>query len=191
MASIFKHKPTGKTIRPDKSWKDERGVLHASNWQIWDADYKTSMGIVEIVLESPPDSRLYNWSHKDDGTINKTAKALTDVNSVDRDGKPVLDADGNQRITWGVKSLLKQAVKKQQGSLLSQTDWAVIRKADKGTAIPSNIQTWRDAIRTKATEMETAIDNASNTAAIEALFVAYDKDGKKTGILYDWPVLGS
>ena len=191
MASIFKHKPTGKTIQPNRSWRDERGVLHASNWEIWDADYKTSMGIVEIVLEDPPDSRLYNWSHKDDGTINKTAKALTDVNSVDRDGKPVLDADGNQRITWGVKSLLKQAVKKQQGSLLSQTDWAVIRKADKGTAIPSNIQTWRDAIRTKATEMETAIDNASNTAAIEALFIAYDNDGKKTGILYDWPVLGS
>ena len=191
MASIFKHKPTGKTIQPNRSWRDERGVLHASNWEIWDADYKTSMGIVEIVLEDPPDSRLYNWSHKDDGTINKTAKALTDVNSVDRDGKPVLDADGNQRITWGLKSLLKQAVKKQQGSLLSQTDWAVIRKADKGTAIPSNIQTWRDAIRTKATEMETAIDNASNTAAIEALFIAYDKDGKKTGILYDWPVLGS
>ena len=191
MASIFKHKPTGKTIQPNRSWRDERGVLHASNWEIWDADYKTSMGIVEIVLEDPPDSRLYNWSHKDDGTINKTANALTDVNSVDRDGKPVLDADGNQRITWGVKSLLKQAVKKQQGSLLSQTDWAVIRKADKGTAIPSNIQTWRDAIRTKATEMETAIDNASNTAAIEALFIAYDKDGKKTGILYDWPVLGS
>ena len=191
MASIFKHKPTGKTIQPNRSWRDERGVLHASNWEIWDADYKTSMGIVEIVLEDPPDSRLYNWSHKDDGTINKTAKALPDVNSVDRDGKPVLDADGNQRITWGVKSLLKQAVKKQQGSLLSQTDWAVIRKADKGTAIPSNIQTWRDAIRTKATEMETAIDNASNTAAIEALFIAYDKDGKKTGILYDWPVLGS
>ena len=191
MASIFKHKPTGKTIQPNRSWRDEKGVLHASNWEIWDADYKTSMGIVEIVLEDPPDSRLYNWSHKDDGTINKTAKALTDVNSVDRDGKPVLDADGNQRITWGVKSLLKQAVKKQQGSLLSQTDWAVIRKADKGTAIPSNIQTWRDAIRTKATEMETAIDNASNTAAIEALFIAYDKDGKKTGILYDWPVLGS
>ena len=191
MASIFKHKPTGKTIQPNRSWRDEKGVLHASNWEIWDTDYKTSMGIVETVLEDPPDSRLYNWSHKDDGTINKTAKALTDVNSVDRDGKPVLDADGNQRITWGVKSLLKQAVKKQQGSLLSQTDWAVIRKADKGTAIPSNIQTWRDAIRTKATEMETAIDNASNTAAIEALFIAYDKDGKKTGILYDWPVLGS
>ena len=36
---------------------------------------------------------------------------------------------------------LKQEVKSQQGSLLSQTDWYIVRKADKGTVIPNNIQT--------------------------------------------------
>ena len=79
--------------------------------------------------------------------------------------------------------------------MLSQTDWYIVRKADKDTAIPSNVQTWRDAIRTKATEMETAIDNAADTDAVAALFLAYttNEDGSQTksGILYDWPVLGS
>jgi len=93
-----------------------------------------------------------------------------------------------------VKSELKAEVKRQQGSLLSQTDWAVVRKADKSTAIPSNIQTWRDAIRTKATAMENAIDGAADTAAVAALFVTYttNEDGSvtKSGILYDWPELG-
>ena len=56
-----------------------------------------------------------------------------------------------------LKYNLKQEVKTQQGSLLSQTDWVVVRKADNDTAIPSNIATWRAAIRTKATEMETAM----------------------------------
>jgi len=105
----------------------------------------------------------------------------------------VLDADGNQIIIPGVKTKLKNEIKKQQETLLFQTDWAVVRKADKGTAIPSNIQTWRDAIRTKATEMETAIDNAADTAAVEALFITYTTDSggntTKSGILYDWPEL--
>ena len=45
-------------------------------------------------------------------------------------------------------------MKEQQASLLAQTDWAVVRKADTDKAIPSNIATWRAAIRTKATAME-------------------------------------
>ena len=55
----------------------------------------------------------------------------------------------------------------------------------------NNIQTWRDAIRTKATEMETAIDNCSSVEDIAKLWVVHDKDGNKSGILYDWPELGS
>jgi len=43
--------------------------------------------------------------------------------------------------------------------------------------------------------MKSAIDGAANTAAIEALFVVYteDSDGEiiKSGILYDWPELGT
>ena len=109
---------------------------------------------------------------------------------MDGDGNAVNDDDGNQIMQPGVRSDLKAEVKSQQGSLLAQTDWAVVRKADKGTAIPSNIQTYRDAIRTKATAMESAIDGAANTDAVAALFVTYDKDGNKSGILYDWPELG-
>ena len=91
----------------------------------------------------------------------------------------------------GVKSQLKQAVDTQQGSLLAETDWAVVRKADNATAIPSNIQTYRDAIRTKGDAMVSAIDGAANTAAVEALFVVYEVGGTtiKSGILYDWPLL--
>ena len=100
------------------------------------------------------------------------------------------DTGSGDDLVLGVKSNLKQEVKNQQGALLAQTDWTVVRKADKGTAIPSNIQTWRDAIRTKATEMENAIDACSSVDDIAKLWVEYDEDGKKSGILYDWPELG-
>ena len=188
------YKVNGQTIRPGRAWKDAAGPLQPKNWQIWSEDEKKAAGISEVVMQSFPDQRLYTSSHNADGSVASTVKALADVNAVDKDGKAILDSDGNQVVTPGVKSSLKNEVKNQQASLLFQTDWAVVRKADKGTAIPSNIQTWRDAIRTKATEMETAIDNAANTDAVEALFVKWttDSDGKttKSGILYDWPELG-
>ena len=193
MASIFKHEPTGQTIRPGKSWRDENRTQQPGNWQIWDADYKASMGIVEIVLENPPDSRFYRWSQNADGTINKTAKSLDDVNTVDRDGNPVLDGDGKQHVTQGVKSSLKEAVNSQQGSLLIQTDWMYIRKVDKVVEIPAHIQTWRDAIRVQGDAMKVAIDAVLTTEEMAALFVKYttNEDGSQTksGILYDWPEL--
>ena len=168
MASIFQHKATNQTIYEGTSWKDENSILHPPNWEVWSAEKKTAMGITEIVRESPPDRRLYTFTYNADGTINKTPKDLA-----------------------GVKSQLKKIANTEQHSLLGQTDWYFTRKDDKGTAIPSNVQTWRDAIRTKGDAMESAIDGAANIDAVEALFVVYESDGKtvKSGVLYDWPEL--
>ena len=99
------------------------------------------------------------------------------------------DADGNTVKVKGIRQEYIDKVKEQQGQLLSQTDWAVIRKADAGTDIPTKIATWRAAIRTKATEMEKAITDAKDMDAFKALFLSYDKDGKKSGILFDFPEL--
>jgi hypothetical protein len=169
---MFKHHNI--TITPGKAWTASDGTQHPSNWHLWGSEDRKKWAVTEIVEDRPPDSRLYKWSMDSNGKITSTAKDLDDSGDV-----------------LGVKSTLKNAVKNQQGSLLSQSDWAIIRKADKGTAIPSNIQTWRDAIRAKATEMENAIDSASDTDAVAALFVSTDKDGKQSGILYDWPELGA
>ena len=166
-------------IIPGKGFVDTNGVRHPSNWHIWSDEEKTKLGIKEIIPEVKPDSRLYSWTMDSDGKIqNKKAKELDDSGS------------GDTKVL-GLKSQLKNEVKEQQGSLLNETDWYIIRKADKGTAIPSNVQTWRDAIRTKATEMENAIDNCSSVDDIAKLWVETDKDGKRSGILYDWPSLGS
>ena len=190
---MWKHTPTDKNVRAGKGWTDENGIQHPANWHVWSVAEKTAAGLVEAIPDSPPDSRLYHWSQNADGTISSTAKNLDDVNEVDEDGVAILDNDGVQLITLGVKSNLKGGVKSQQGSLLTQTDWAVTRLSEKATAIPANIVTWRDAIRLKATEMEDAIDGAADTAAVEALFLVYtlneDDTVTKTGVLFDWPEL--
>ena len=171
---MFKYKT--QTLKPNRAWTDDNGITHPRNWHIWSTEEKTAAGVTEVIEDTPPDSRLYTWSMDRDGKITSTAKALDDAGSGDD-------------LVLGVKSTLKNKVKSQQGSLLAQTDWAVVRKSEKGTAIPSNIATWRDAIRTKATAMEEAIDGAADTAAVAALFLSWDADGNKSGILYDWPIL--
>ena len=154
----------GQTIREGRTWLSDDGIQQSPQWNIWSSDEKEAAGLVEIIPEAAPDDRFYRWTQNPDGTINKTAKDLADV-----------------------KLSFKRQVKLQQGSLLTQTDWVIIRKADAGTAVPSDIQTWRDEIRAKATEMEEAIDDAVDTDALVALLLVLDSDGNKTGILYDWP----
>ncbi len=184
-----------KTIREHKSWTDDNGITHPKNWHIWSADDKAAAGLVEIIPDSPPDSRLYNWSQNADGTISSTAKPLEDVNEVDENGDPLLDDDGVRVVTKGVKSNLIEQVRTQQGSLLSQTDWAFVRKVDTAVAVPANIQTWRDEIRLAAAAMEDQITQAVDIDAVAALFLTYttEDDGSitKSGVLYDWPELGN
>jgi hypothetical protein len=166
-------------ITPGKPWTDTNGIKHPSNWHTWSDAEKKKHSIKEIISESAPDSRLYSWTIDSNGKIkNKKAKKLTDTGS------------GESKVL-GVKSELIKSVKDQQGSLLSKTDWYIIRKADKGTAIPSNVQTWRDAIRTKAASMEDAIKACSKIDDVEKLWAVYNEDGSlKSGVLYDWPGLG-
>ena len=189
---MWREKSTGNLVNAGSSWTSADGITHPRNWHIWSIDEKKAAGLEEIIPDPIPNSITWWWTQAADGKVTKTAKELDDVNVTNAiTGELLKDEKGNQRVTLGVKSVLIDQVKHRQGGLLAQTDWAFIRKADKGTAIPSNIQTYRDAIRTKATEMENAINGAADTAAIEALFLVWDSEGNKTGILYDWPELGS
>jgi hypothetical protein len=193
MTSIFKccH---GQIIKPGKAWTDQTGVQHPASWHTYSAERKADLGITEIVQQPAPDSRLYNWSYNDDGTVNATAKSLDDINEVDENGDPLLDEKGQQVIRLGVKSTLIAEVKAQQGALLTQTDWAIIRKIDTNIEVPAAIQLWRNEIRLAAAAMEDQITQAATTDAIAALFVTYtsNPDGSvtKTGVLFDWPELG-
>ncbi len=170
---------------------------------IWTDAQRKDLGILPIVISgSHLDTNYYiEKNHSDaiagDGNsvirtigVKAADRALADVNEVWTqseidDGQapggtsandPKLDKDGNQIITRGLKYQAIQKVKKQQAGFLSQTDWYIIRKADAGTAIPSNIQTWRNAIRSDATDIETAITNAADMNA----FIALHTDTYKT-----------
>ena len=144
-------------------------VNYPANWlRLSTADEKTALGITEVADSPTYDSRFY-WG---DGT----AKTLTDTNEVDENGDPVLDENGDQVVTLGVKSVLKAQEKVTAGSLLAKYDWYVVRKAEKSTAIPTAITTYRDAIRTACTTRETEITNCADTAALVTLY-SFKDDG--------------
>jgi len=137
---------------------------------IWTDEQRKELGIVPIVISgSHLDTKYYiEHNHSDaiseDGNsvirtigVKAAEHKLEDIDVVDEEGEPLLDRDGVQRITRGLKYNAIQKVKQQQGYFLTRTDWYIIRKADNGTTIPSDIQTWRDAIRTDATRIENAI----------------------------------
>ena len=55
------------------------------------------------------------------------------------------------------------------GTLLGKYDWYVVRKSEKTTAIPSNVSTYRDAVRTTCATRETEINASANVEALKAL----------------------
>ena len=61
-----------------------------------------------------------------------------------------------------LKSSLVSQAKSQANSLLSSTDWMVIRKAERGIEIPAETLEARNTIITRVDEIETEIDQLSS-----------------------------
>jgi hypothetical protein len=167
----------------------------------WSAEQLAANGIYEVVYDNTnlKDDRFYiNGAESftfasDTVTASYTAavgKTLDDVNEVDEDGNAILDNDGVQLVTPGLKTNEKNQIKAQAANLLQSTDWYVVRHAESETAIPANVSTFRTAVRTKSNEMETAIDGAASAEALEALFTyTTGADDVTSRPLGEWPKL--
>ena len=170
----------GKPLAVDVAFS-HNDINYPANWlRLSTADEKTALGITEVADAPTYDNRFY-WG-------DVPAKTLTDTNEVDENGDPLLDSEGNQVITLGVKSVLKAQEKATAGSLLARYDWYVVRKAEKSTAIPTAITTYRDAVRTACNTRETEIDNCADTAALVTLYGSTETDGVYTPNMTQYPV---
>ena len=162
-----------KALRQNSSF-EIGGTVYPSNWlQRSTEDEKTAVGITWVDDPVRADDRFY-WNG--DATL---PKALEDVDAVDEDGNPLyvqeldnsdplnpvmVDTD-EQLVTRGLKYTWKAQVKDTAGKMLAQTDWMVIRKAERDVAIPADVVTQRAAIVTECTRLETAITAAADMDA--------------------------
>ena len=174
----------------------------AAIFTVWTESERNAIGIYTIEIDETNRKNEEYYINTDitytyDSSAKKvkgtygtaTAKAHADTKWTQSEidaGKAPEGADTNTVKTEGLKTILIRAIKLQVKSILNETDWYVTRKAEKSTAIPSAITTYRDAVRTKQAAMETAITNAADTAAIETL---YTRDSNGDRPLGDLPTL--
>ena len=181
-------KYSGRIIRVGKAWVDNNGTQYPAVWSNYSADEKAAIGLTWEDDVAPHDNRFY-WGRDADGKL--IPRSITDINEVDEDNKPILDTDGNQLVTKGLKTLAIETAKTQAASLLAPYDWQVIKATEvESYSVPSNVTTYRAAVRTASNNIETAITNAADLAAFMALYdTPVDSDGEPTGNapINDWP----
>ena len=179
-----------KILQPGKEWKDAENRLHPKTWMRYSDASKKRYGIVwedDHASQAPYDNRFYKGRNGDGDLI---PKSLTDINEVDSDNNAIKGPDGKQVITPGLKTIWVENTKRTANEKLAVHDWYIVRNAEKSTAIPSSITTYRDAVRTKCAEIETALNGAADLASFMALFEdVRNSDGslKTIAKINDWP----
>ena len=168
----------------------------------WTNAEREAIGLYEVVFNNTKkkDEEYYTNTNQtftydaDAGTVtatygDATAKAHADTLFTSDDEDNGLGTEGEVKVK-GLKTVKIETLKKNAANELARTDWYIVRKADANTAVPSAITNHRAAVRTKCAEMETAITNASNTAAIKTLYTyTKQEDGSITRPLGELPRL--
>ena len=175
-------------------------------FELWSKSELEAIGIYEVEFDNTnkKDEQWYVNTNQSfafaGGKItasygSATAKAHADTLYTAQDESDGKGTEGEVKAE-GLKTKLIRDVKKEANRLLTETDWDVTRKSEKSTAIPSNITTWRNGIRSKQAAMETSITNASDTPALETLYTYVNTadEGDPPVMerpLGEFPVLGS
>lgn len=157
-------------------------VNYPSNiFMLWTASELEAIGIYEVVIDNTnlKDKEYYINTNQSfdfaDGVVTAsygvaTAKPLDDVLWQEGDeGMPEGTSVGDVKQP-GIRQGYKDIINAQAGGILQATDWMVVRAAEGGTAVPSDIATWRAAVRTKSNDMCTMIDGAADVDALAALY---------------------
>jgi hypothetical protein len=166
----------GQPISIDRAYTAPDGTKYAN---LRDPAIRSALGVVEVPDPESYDQRFW-W-----GVGNP--KLLEDREEVDEDGNPLyvkvlgevngapamVDSD-ERLVTKGLKSQWIAQIKDTAGSLLSKTDWMVIRKAERDVAIPESVVDIRAAIIAEADRLETAIAACVDVEALIAVVGSQD-----------------
>ena len=151
------------------------GIQYPRNWLNLATDSeKSAIGLIEITVSG---------TYKDsDYYINSESNPVYDASK----GTVTITKSSSARNVAELQTSFKESITQKAWVNIGETDWYVTRKSEKSTAIPSSITTHRDSVRTKQAEQETAITNAADTAALEAL---YTRNSSGVRPLGDLPTL--
>ena len=142
----------GKTLQYDKAFVHD-GMQYPANWlRLTSLEEKQAIGIVEV-----SDAPVASWNQQFYWGVDNR-KQLNDVT----------DEDGNT--TTGLKTLWKAKQNEIASSLLTPSDWRVVKAAEvTDYAVSSEWLTYRAAVRTACNTRQAEIDACSDVAALEEL----------------------
>jgi len=164
-----------------KTVPSNRGITIGENqypraiYTLWSAAEREAIGIYEVVYDNSnrKDGEYYNNTNQSfnfaDGKVtasfgSATARSLTDV------------TDENGIVTLGLKSQHKDKIKQQASSLLTPTDWHVVKATEVDSySVSAEMTTYRAAVRTASNDMETKIDASSTVDELAALYAYVDE----------------
>ncbi len=174
MFGLFDSETLIKRISGDSDF-EWNGVKYPAIWiRRSTVEEKAAIGMRELPPEPTWDERFY-W-----GVDNP--KLLDDREEVDEDGNPMYVkvlgevngqpamVDSTERlVTKGLKSQWIAQIKQTAGSMLAQTDWMVVRKAERNVDIPATVVAKRAAIVAECDRLETAIAACTTVEALIAV----------------------
>ena len=153
----------------------------------WSNEEREAIGLYEVVFDNTnkKDEAYYNNTNQTfafaDGAVtasygSATANALADVTVDDI-------------VIPGLKTKHKDKIKQQASSLLTPSDWQVIKATEvESYSVPGAITTYRANVRTKSNDMEVLIDACGTVDELAALYTYTEQeDGSRTRPLGEFP----
>jgi hypothetical protein len=139
----------GQPLAPDTAFSTPDGTQYPANFlRLSTLEEKEAIGITEVPDPAPYDQR-FAWG----------------VGSM---GQPIWKDHAPLVEQWTAQT------RATAGSLLSPTDWLVIRELDNGTPMPAVVKAERQSIRNKCSAKITAITATTDTAGLAAYVTGAD-----------------
>jgi hypothetical protein len=148
---------------------------------LWTEAERNAIGLYEINVnsENKKDEAYYintNITYAfNGGTVTgsygtSTAKPLTNILFTEEDEIPSDRVVGDIK-QYGLKEQKISIIKQQAAGLLAPTDWHVVKAAEVAEySVPTDISTYRAAVRTASNDMETKINAVADVDALKTLY---------------------
>lgn len=139
----------GQPLPLDTPFTGPDGIRYPANWlRLSTQAEKEAIGISEAPEPAYYDQRFY-WGYDSEGNL--------------------IPKDHQQLVTqW------QDQTRTTAGTLLSPTDWMVIRELDNGTPMNSDIKTWREQIRLESAQKVEAIGITTTTDELATYVTSSD-----------------
>ena len=152
-----------KLFAPYTIWEDKTGTQHSPESLLsLTVDQKQDLGIYDVAYGTAADDRFYSITQNAPEFDSEEKIVKITYTST---AKPLNDSDSEEMPVLGLKSQYIAQTKLAANSLLSSTDWMLVRKIERNVNIPAATATYRAAVIAEADRLETAITAATTISA--------------------------